>query len=55
MSELGIDLSGYRSKHVHEFDGQYFDYVITVADSTPCTALASAVPTFLVDARTLDQ
>jgi len=55
MSELGIDLSGYRSKHVHEFDGQHFDYVITVADSTPRIALASAVPTFLGMPRTLDQ
>ena len=32
MSELGIDLSGHRSKHVAEFDGQPFDYVITVCD-----------------------
>ena len=32
MSELGIDLSGHRSKHVVEFDGQPFDYVITVCD-----------------------
>ena len=32
MSELGIDLSGHRSKHVQEFDGQHFDYVITVCD-----------------------
>jgi arsenate reductase len=33
MSELGIDLSGHRSKHVQEFDGQPFDYVITVCDN----------------------
>ena len=32
MSELGIDLSGHRSKHVREFDGQHFDHVITVCD-----------------------
>ena len=32
MSELGIDLSGQRSKHVREFEGQAFDYVITVCD-----------------------
>jgi arsenate reductase len=32
MSEIGIDLSRHRSKHVHEFDGQRFDYVITVCD-----------------------
>ena len=33
MSELGIDLSSHRSKHVGEFDGQHFDYVITVCDN----------------------
>jgi arsenate reductase len=32
MAELGIDLSGQRSKHVREFEGQAFDYVITVCD-----------------------
>jgi arsenate reductase len=33
MKELGIDISGHRSKSVAEFDGQHFDYVITVCDS----------------------
>jgi arsenate reductase (thioredoxin) len=33
MDELGIDISGHRSKSVNEFDGQKFDYVITVCDS----------------------
>jgi arsenate reductase (thioredoxin) len=33
MSELGIDISGHRSKDVREFDGQHFDYVITVCDN----------------------
>jgi arsenate reductase len=33
MSELGIDLSGHRSKHVQEFDSEHFDYVITVCDN----------------------
>ena len=32
MKELGIDISGHRSKHVDEFAGQRFDYVITVCD-----------------------
>jgi len=32
MSELGIDISTHRSKHVREFEGQPFDYVITVCD-----------------------
>jgi arsenate reductase len=33
MSELGIDISGQRSKNVDEFKGQKFDYVITVCDN----------------------
>jgi arsenate reductase len=33
MNELGIDISGHRSKHVDEFAGQQFDYVITVCDN----------------------
>src|SRR5437762_2011307 len=32
MREIGIDISGYRSKSVDEFTGQEFDYVITVCD-----------------------
>ncbi len=32
MRELGIDISGHRSKRVDEFDGERFDYVITVCD-----------------------
>ena len=33
MRELGIDISGQRSKNVTEFEGQRFDYVITVCDN----------------------
>jgi arsenate reductase (thioredoxin) len=33
MHELGIDISGHRSKNVDEFKGQQFDYVITVCDN----------------------
>ena len=33
MRELGIDISGHRSKSVDEFAGQDFDYVITVCDN----------------------
>jgi arsenate reductase len=32
MRELGVDIAGRRSKHVNEFLGQQFDYVITVCD-----------------------
>ena len=32
MREVGIDLSAHRSKHVNEFAGQSFDYVLTVCD-----------------------
>lgn len=33
MRELGIDISGQRSKNVDEFAGQGFDYVLTVCDN----------------------
>jgi arsenate reductase len=33
MRELGIDISGYRSKHLEEFRGTEFRYVITVCDN----------------------
>ena len=33
MRELGIDISGQRSKHVDEFARQEFDYVLTVCDN----------------------
>jgi arsenate reductase len=33
MREIGIDLSGQRSKSVDEFAGQSFDYVVTVCDN----------------------
>ena len=32
MAEMGIDISGHRSKGVDEFLSQDFDYVITVCD-----------------------
>jgi len=32
MREIGIDISGHRSKSVEEFAGQQFDCVITVCD-----------------------
>jgi arsenate reductase len=33
MHQAGIDISGHRSKSVDEFEGQTFDYVITVCDN----------------------
>lgn len=30
MKEIGIELSNHRSKNLSEFDGQIFDYVITL-------------------------
>ena len=33
MSEIGINISGSRSKSVDEFAGQRFDYVFTVCDN----------------------
>ena len=33
MSEIGIDISSYRSKSIDEFLTQEFDYVITVCDN----------------------
>ncbi len=33
MREIGIDISHHRSKSVAEFEGQSFDYVVTVCDN----------------------
>ena len=33
MREVGIDISGHRSKSAEEFVGQKFDYIITVCDN----------------------
>jgi len=33
MREVGIDISGHRSKSVDEFAGQEFDYIVTVCDA----------------------
>lgn len=33
MKEAGIDITTHRSKHVDEFAGQEFDYVLTVCDN----------------------
>jgi len=33
MKKVGIDIMSHRSKHVDEFAGQNFDYVLTVCDN----------------------
>ena len=33
MKKVGIDIMSHRSKHVDEFAGQKFDYVLTVCDN----------------------
>ena len=45
MREIGIDISGHRSKHVDEFEGQRFDYVMTVCDNAKesCPVFMGAV------------
>lgn len=32
MREIGIDISGHRSKPIDEFAGQNFDFIVTVCD-----------------------
>jgi len=48
MREIGIDISGHRSKNVDEIDGQHFDYVITVCDNAK-----EACPVFLGNTKRL--
>lgn len=48
MGEIGVDLTGHRSKHADEFDGQPFDYVLTVCDNAK-----ESCPVFLGEARRL--
>jgi arsenate reductase len=48
LREVGIDITGHRSKNVSEFEGQRFDYVLTVCDHARETC-----PVFFSDARIL--
>ncbi len=41
MQEIGIDISGHRSKSIDEFKGQTFDYVMTL-----CADAAEQCPLF---------
>src|SRR6476659_2183437 len=55
MQELGIDISGHRSKHVDEFSGPQFDYVLTVCDNAKesCPVYSSARPKSCITALTI--
>ena len=46
MAEVGVDISGGRSTHLHEFITRRFDHVLTVCDSA-----AEACPVFPGPAR----
>lgn len=48
MAEIGIDISGHRSKSVEEFQGTNFDFVITT-----CDAARETCPVFPSKARHL--
>jgi arsenate reductase len=48
MHELGIDISGHRSKSVEEFVDQNFDYILTVCDNAK-----ESCPMFPGDAVTI--
>ena len=48
MCEIGIDIAAQRSKHVDEFAGQSFDFVLTVCDNAKETC-----PTFPAATRML--
>ena len=46
MNEVGIDIAGQASKDVAKYDGQKFDYVITVCDHAKqnCPIFPGAAP-----------
>ena len=48
MREIGIDISAHASKHMAQFAGETFDYVLTVCDQA-----AEACPTFGGNGRRL--
>lgn len=47
MAELGLDISDYRSKHVAEFSGEHFDYVISLCGENNCPSFAGKVDRML--------
>jgi arsenate reductase len=48
MQESGVDIAGHKSKTLHQFEGQPFDYVITV-----CSKAAESCPVFAAPTRHL--
>lgn len=50
MREIGIDISGHRSKSADEFTEQQFDYIITVCDNAKETC-----PVFSGNAKRIHQ
>jgi arsenate reductase len=50
MRELGVDISGHRSKSVEDFAGQTFDCIITVCDNA-----RESCPVFFGSANKLHQ
>ena len=50
MKEIGVDITSHRSKHVDEFAGQDFDYVLTVCDNAKASC-----PVFFGKATRLHQ
>jgi arsenate reductase (thioredoxin) len=51
MAEKGVDISRHRSKHVHEFKDERFDWVITVCNSAneACPVFPGKVNRFHID------
>jgi arsenate reductase len=47
MAELGIDISEHRSKHVQEFTGQSFDFVISLCGEDNCPSFIGKASTSL--------
>jgi len=48
MQEIGVDISAQRSKPVQEFQGQQFDFIVTVCDKA-----REECPAFSTDAERL--
>lgn len=48
LAKIGVDISAQRAKHLDEFRGQRFDYVITV-----CDRVREVCPTFPGDPQTI--